>query len=346
MTKGKAGVKVYIFLEQDKETARIAFHVFLFLRSAQAFLQRKLNNGAKWVLSPVAVKGDAPVWETRAYAITLIEVPLLLADFSFRRWFRQWCYWQNLTDKETGSLWRSGHAWFRRPDEYHKGFRVEWSVLGSYRWLGAKIDLFDGDSHRDVDVSIGLGIAAIYLGFECVLPKRFGYPRHSWAHTTGIEMHWYRHAEELTVSLNWHYAGDDCYSCGRKVGWHFYWCPVDTLLGSRRHSSVELEQGCGVVAMTEGNYPVTVKLTRDEWKRARWPWPLVVYRAHVESEQGIPFPGKGENSWDCGENASFGLTCQANTVDEAVEAMRESVLRDRERYGGKGWLPEAVKKAA
>jgi hypothetical protein len=65
-------------------------------------------------------------------------------------------------------------------------------------------------------------------------------------------------------------------------------------------------------------------------------------RANLDIERGVPTPGKGENSWDCGQDATYGLTCPASTVEEALASLRASVMRDRERYGGKDWKPEAV----
>ncbi|HXI16285.1 MAG TPA: hypothetical protein VNM48_07925, partial [Chloroflexota bacterium] len=81
------------------------------------------------------------------------------------------------------------------------------------------------------------------------------------------------------------------------------------------------------------------------WGRRRWPhWPLTrrMVRADVQVPEGVPHPGKGENAWDCGEDATYALTCAEQTPEAAVGRLVESVLRDRRRYGGDQWRPQAL----
>jgi hypothetical protein len=65
-----------------------------------------------------------------------------------------------------------------------------------------------------------------------------------------------------------------------------------------------------------------------------------VLAASVDIPGGIPHPGKGENSWDCGMDGVYGLSCEATTVDEAVAAVHACATKNRERYGGPGWTPK------
>lgn len=86
------------------------------------------------------------------------------------------------------------------------------------------------------------------------------------------------------------------------------------------------------IPMPEGVYPVKLKMYEAVWKdrfRTR-----TLSKACIDSEIGIPFPGKGENSWDCGEDASYGLTTNAETPEQAVAAQVASVLRERRKHGG------------
>lgn len=116
---------------------------------------------------------------------------------------------------------------------------------------------------------------------------------------------------------------------------------VQLLLGKVQHESELLSEHDAVVNLPEGDYPVLVSLERATWKRPRGRT-RVVLRANVQpAERAIPHPGKGTTSYNCGEDASFGLTCPAATVEEAVEAMRASVMRSRADYGsGEKWRPE------
>jgi hypothetical protein len=116
--------------------------------------------------------------------------------------------------------------------------------------------------------------------------------------------------------------------------------PADFLLGRHKYSSEELSTENVEVPMPEKTYAGTVTLTRDTWKRPRWPFSRSIYRANIEVEGGVPHPGKGENSWDCGEDATYGMTCPARTAEQAVGKLVESVLSSRRRYGGRKWRPQ------
>jgi hypothetical protein len=112
------------------------------------------------------------------------------------------------------------------------------------------------------------------------------------------------------------------------------WCPVDTFLGRHKYTSHELSTRSVVIPMPEGSYLATVKLTRDVWKRPRWPFAREVFRATIDVPTGIPHEGKGENAWDCGKDALYGLTCRAATVDQAIARTVERVLASRRKYDG------------
>lgn len=109
------------------------------------------------------------------------------------------------------------------------------------------------------------------------------------------------------------------------------------LFGQDKYTTRDISITSAFVDLPEGKYPVTVRIFESTWKRTRWPWPTRMIRADVEpvdQEHGIPsHAGKGENSWDQDDDALFGMTCQAKTVEEAVEAVEQSILRDRARYG-------------
>jgi hypothetical protein len=59
----------------------------------------------------------------------------------------------------------------------------------------------------------------------------------------------------------------------------------------------------------------------------------------------VPFPGKGENSWDCGEDATHGYYGPAASIEDAVGNLVTSTLKRRRKYGGRDWKPEAVREA-
>lgn len=112
--------------------------------------------------------------------------------------------------------------------------------------------------------------------------------------------------------------------------WHF----LDTLLGEQRHSEETIDVRDVVIPMPEGAYPATVKLSVRRWKRSRWPATVVRRTASIDIPAGVPQAGKGENSWDCDEDALFGLSCEARTLDEAIAKTVGASLRGRTRRDG------------
>jgi len=93
-----------------------------------------------------------------------------------------------------------------------------------------------------------------------------------------------------------------------------------------------------MIWLPEGGYPATLKVEKQTWKRKRWPrWPLKTERVSrsINCEIGIPFPGKGENSWDCGEDGLYGTGFDTPNDTQACAKFAERVLDCRRRYGGK-----------
>lgn len=121
---------------------------------------------------------------------------------------------------------------------------------------------------------------------------------------------------------------------------------VDFLLGKVRHETVLLEERDVLIPMPEGSYPARCKMVERVWHRSRWPskrWRCG--EVELPRERPIPIPGKGENSYDCGEDALYSQSAAARTPAEAVANVVRSALEARDRYGGRGWKPEVARKA-
>lgn len=116
----------------------------------------------------------------------------------------------------------------------------------------------------------------------------------------------------------------------------------------RTYEGVEL-------ALPEGVYAGTVSFRRERVRRGRWR----TYRDDIigewQGEHWLPFPGKGENSWDCGDDGfkehSFTLrpyvheesfNVDTEDVMRVVSSTIAAVLRQRGRYGGTHWKPKGV----
>ena len=109
--------------------------------------------------------------------------------------------------------------------------------------------------------------------------------------------------------------------------------PLDILLGSVEYTKKVLSTHSVQIPMPEGVYPAIVELEECTWKRPRW-FGHTGFYANVDVKDGIPHEGKGENSWDCGKDAIYGLSIKAKTVEEAIAATVECALRSRRKYDG------------
>jgi hypothetical protein len=120
----------------------------------------------------------------------------------------------------------------------------------------------------------------------------------------------------------------------------FSFCIPDFFLGRDTHSRRDLHTDVKVmVPMPEKSYPAKVTIFESTWKRPRWPFRKRMVRSEVDMIEPIPFPGKGENSWDCGEDATYSLTCPETTVEDAVASLVRGTLKRRRKYGGEDWRP-------
>lgn len=119
----------------------------------------------------------------------------------------------------------------------------------------------------------------------------------------------------------------------RSGSWDF----VSSLLGEPKHEHEVLSEHEVDVPMPEGSYRWRVTLKKTTGGRKRWPFGAPIYRFEAEclDGQAIGFPGKGENSWDCGDDALYSLSAPGRTLDEAVTKIVGAVLRSRLRHGGK-----------
>jgi hypothetical protein len=224
-------------------------------------------------------------------------------------------HWQNLNEKQGGRLGsplKWGRAWLG-------SFGVEW-VTGR---LGLGLS-FEQDQEK-VMWHVSLPLLTLYISFEQfrgrVKHRELSFRVSDWA------IWWRLWADP------WSWEHDR--PKWRDGSFHL----DDFILGKRCYSEQTISEVETVVPMPERAYPATVRLFLSTWSRPRW-FATELVRADVKVDGGIPYPGKGENSWDMGDDATYGLMCPARTVEEAVAAMVEAVLSSRRKYGGSvNWQP-------
>jgi len=120
------------------------------------------------------------------------------------------------------------------------------------------------------------------------------------------------------------------------------WYPLDTIFGRVRHRVIRvIEESESVdIPMPEGVYPAKIRILEEGWKRPRWFMETKIKRCHADMWVPIPHMGKGENSWDCGEDGTYGLTCQATSITEAIGKIVADSLHTRKKYDGRRRWPK------
>lgn len=118
--------------------------------------------------------------------------------------------------------------------------------------------------------------------------------------------------------------------------WHFTFDPMDMLFGKREYTEKVLQEGEVNIDMPEGVYKATFKRFISYWKRPRWFGVKQLDRISIDIPAGIPHEGKGENSWDMGMDATFGVTMPApkdEPMHQIVDRFAISCLKDRQKHG-------------
>lgn len=255
-----------------------------------------------------------------------------------------------------GPLWRHGRAWFslrgagRRPSprshmkaRQDLGLAFEWRLFpkrGDTFGVGFKMTWGTGGSDTTPDLSLHLG----RIGDLWILPS--GLIPHSWLerHKPDGTIDWDTRVFSFNVgkdATRWEWWA-------RKNSWSRSdpWWMSQTfdykqiVFGKNAHTCEVVEEGVTVVPMPEHPYPATWRREIATWRYTR---PLGRLRDRLlgpRSQQSVwltpgepvPVPGKGENSWDCDDDAIHG--CGGKSVEDAVANMVRSALSKRQRYGG------------
>lgn len=243
-------------------------------------------------------------------------------------------HWQNLNEKHgvKGSGWVNGRAWLHLD---RAALGVQW-VWSKRLQIGGAITFGGAGAEHDLSIHIHLAFFSLYLHTERVL-SRLWQPKGYDDHEFRLELY----TLDGDLSLAWAWNADPNSWRSKNPWWRKgMWHPADTLLGRAVYTQGAPEVYRIEVPMPEANYMGTCTLRNDTWKRPRW-FTRTLRRADITMDEGaqVPFPGKGENSWDCGEDGIFGMTCPARDVPEAIASVVESALRSRAKNGGRDWKP-------
>src|SRR6266702_6474682 len=236
-------------------------------------------------------------------------------------------HWQNLKKEDSTKQWLYGRAWLHhRPQGV---FGVEWNIpTRSFH-----IDLTVGGCEDQLRISVACRLFGLYLSFErWPWLQKWKAARDSHGKETSLAIHHW--------ALWWRVWHDEHVWKSTTPKWrHGTFHIDDFFLGKQKYTCEYGEVQQATLTMPEASYPVEIKPMVQTWKRPRWPWPLVRKGFDIDIPGGVPIPGKGENSWDCDDDAIMATGSSAPTIQEALDGLVKQVNKRRERYGGKNWLP-------
>lgn len=225
---------------------------------------------------------------------------------------------QNLNEDRQGNpkgLPYEGRAWLNTP---MGEFRFEWHLWRLACGFGLQTDSDTGGTT--------LNWAVPPVSLWLTTPLRFGPREYASRNYIDLSVH--------DAAVWWQFGGDRMSWSSKTPKWKNGNFKLDDFfLGKQRYV-----QGSGTlhrvkIPMPEGSYDAEVELREDRWERPRWRT-LRLRRASVNVPQGIPHAGKGENSWDCGEDRLWGWSGPAENIEDAIAKTVQSVLRSRRRYDG------------
>lgn len=242
-------------------------------------------------------------------------------------------HWQNLNEKSrdrVGAIWRHGRAWGWR-------LRWEWLIFRSRPGVSFSFERLSDAVGGHFEIP---WLLTLYVHFETKWKSRPERQFNFYIHDGAI------HFQPWGPSMDWN-SRDPWWKRG------VHWRIKDILFGRAKFQKETLSESSIVIPMPEGSYEATMKRERTSWKRPRLPWPSVREDSWIDVHGGIPFEGKGENSWDCGGDALFGTGCNGHREEDAVAAVVRAVLHNRRRHGttsevrnaGVVWAKDRVTKA-
>lgn len=260
-------------------------------------------------------------------------------------------HWQNLNEKRGDTLGPpyEGRCWFRlnHSSDYAKTkkrprrpetFMLSWHLWRPHKLLGAGIEAHPG-SDSDILLNANLWPVSFWLGVEGVghlfndwWMKRYRYS----GREVGFSLSYDKDGALPSLHLRFDGWVDNMEWDSRTPKWrHFSTDIFDHVFGPTKHMEALLVPKKAVkIPMPEGSYDGTFELKERRISRKYWPLTETFTTAHVEVDVGIPHEGKGENSWDCGEDATYGLSCPATGEADAISKVVKSVLESRRKYNG------------
>jgi len=228
--------------------------------------------------------------------------------------------------KNTDGSWVGKKAFFsycirlNKTPSYKELGSFEFSIPSQFN----HIYLSQGDEH--LTFAVASFLAAVWISIPPIIPKMADKTIFSLAAHDG--------------NIWWKFFTDRNGWSSKTPKWkNGYFQVDDFILGKSECSHVLISEKEVEIPMPEKAYKAKVKLEDWTWKRPRW-FAQTIRKTDIEMLDGeqIPIPGKGDNSWDCGDDAIFSLLTPAKTIEEGIGLFVADVLKTRmKRMGSHRW---------
>lgn len=226
-------------------------------------------------------------------------------------------YWfyQNLAKQKLSKYWFDRRGTISL-DCDHSSPAFKWEICSN---LDIRFGISTSREEREHSLNLGLIFFSIYLSIHNILPDSF-YPKYR----KSLEL--YIHSWSIWLCLPvW--LGDFY-----KANETYMFSIPDFFLGCQEHEREVFDVEDTYIVFPEKMYQIKVESIIVKLKRPKW-FMKSFCVIDIDCKEGIPTPGKGENSWDCGDSSTYSFYCPAKTVSEGISKLYESIKRRRERYG-------------
>lgn len=275
-----------------------------------------------------------------------------------------WGHVQNLDERPgdshgraSGSKFMHGRAWLHlgKADTSHPTVHASWNLRSTFCMLSLLVDASD----NEITISAGLPPVAIWFGVENLPDEIFKALKMDWHSVKNERNSSYLMARRTEITVHgwaiwWKFWRMEHMSESRDP-FHGNIQILDKLFGKMNFEEKLVETHRVAIPMPERSYKGTVKVYRRTWSRSRWPFRFgtlpgsessgilfresLGYNLDMDKGEEIPHPGKGENSWDCGEDGTFAASGEGGLVDAIADAVKYA-MRRRLRHGGSlDWRP-------
>ena len=261
------------------------------------------------------------------------------------------CFLCNDAERRVGGISLGGSAWRAGRFFVHSSGRsramVWWHFFSRLNWaeVSVKFDTEEGGE-------IALGVIVPWLasfGISLPLPTRWLRP---WmiqdrvfdlrlgyiGDIAWIEVAWAQWAQDCGMTDYYRRERPRKYTDLQLwPGWQLKlrWPPLlDWVFGKRKYRQ-ETRRSMPIQILMDMHQHDGLWTLRETWsERQRWPWRYHVrFYSDIDMPDPPQFAGKGENSWDCGNDGICGMSSRELTPLGAIGDYMAAVMKARAKYG-------------